>query len=176
MQHESWIDPLLIRCKFCYGNITFCRGELDEAALLLGLCLGLPELLCSHISIYFYYNPPLQCWVAHLLCVFAYSCFCKVKKVNLCAEAFSGLEGLTIKLQLSLREMKPKSIKHLSPSPHTHTCENPLHDPLLETALSCTKLAISLSLPQNLWQLTVFVFTWLKLPATSTAGLWSHTT
>lgn len=47
--------------------------------------------------------------------------FCKVKKVNLGERAFSGLEGLTIKLQLSLREMKPKSIKHhppSSPSPH----------------------------------------------------------
>lgn len=36
-----------------------------------------------------------------------------VKKVNLWAKAFSGLEGLKIKLQLSLREMKPKSIRHL---------------------------------------------------------------
>lgn len=106
----------------CVMEISLCAGEesVTRRHCISRLYLRLPGLLCSqrdgdvcvHVCLCYYGCTPLS--------ALTHSLFCWVKKVNLCTEAFSWLEGLTIKLQLSLREMKPKSIQHLSPSLSPH--------------------------------------------------------
>ena len=52
--------------------------------LYLGYCVLSGTFMCLCV---------ILCLTAHLLCALTHSRFCKVKKVNLCANAFSGLEG-----------------------------------------------------------------------------------
>ena len=108
---------------------------------------------------------------------------CQAAHLSLCARSFTlllseriesrargpffsqGWRGPAIKLQLSLREMKPKSIKHLS-APflfffsffYLHMWKSPLRGPLLESAPSCSKLAITLSLSIGIFDGLLFLY------------------